>query len=180
MVTRSLVLGGSGAGSSPWVVLLVHGEPPALVHGILLQLEVAQLLLELAALLNQARGPVALTRVDLQQGPDAAANGAAALDLDGALAAMGEQVLHLLTVGRGAGGVAAAGRVGEQLHVQLDGALPLSPLLLGELMAAVLGQHRHALQVVLVRILAVRGSAGSTSRRGESRGTCCNRSACLR
>ena len=63
-----------------------------------------------------------------------------------------EQVLHLGAVGRRARRVAARRRVLQQLHVQLDRALALAPLLLGELVARGLAAdggaaEGHALRV---------------------------------
>lgn len=60
----------------------------ALVHGVLLELDVAQLLLELPALVHLAVGAAALAGVDLEERPDAPTHVAAAVHFCRALGAV--------------------------------------------------------------------------------------------
>lgn len=78
--------------------MLIHSDTPPLVHGVLLGLDVAQLLLELATLGHRALLASALASVDLQEGVDAAADVAATLDLDLTRWSVAEQILHLLAI----------------------------------------------------------------------------------
>ena len=71
----------------------MHGQAAALVHLVLLELDAAQLVLQLATFRHRACVTAALTRVNLKQRPDAPAHIAAALDFHRALRTVGKKVL---------------------------------------------------------------------------------------
>ena len=78
----------------------VHFLAATIVHGLLLLLQLSDTFSNGHAVWNGARGGLALTSVDLKQGPNALANVAASRGLLLALRSVLQETLHFRTIGR--------------------------------------------------------------------------------
>jgi hypothetical protein len=96
------------------------GCTASIVHGSLLPLQPAQMLLQIPAPGNRAFVYPALPRVNLQQRPNAATDLAPSSCTDLAGRAVLQQRLHFATIGRWALWIRASAGMHKQLHVQLD------------------------------------------------------------
>lgn len=90
-------------------VCTVHLLPTAVVHGLLLLFQLSNTFANCHAVWNGTRLGLALTGMNLKQGPYSFANVATTSCLDGALCTMLQKTLHLGAVRRGTLGRTTSG-----------------------------------------------------------------------